>query len=197
HVHTHGYCHWDVTPENILVTTLGIADYSLVPPRTGPDEKDVVALVKLADFGQALQDYGSGSGPCVTHGQWYHAPEVLLSSEHCSAPVDMWALGTVMAEVVNLRPLFPGFNEMDQFARIRELLGYPFGKTKSGTPGVITSWGSWPEGAELVKKQGYHFQEGLGGTQGSAHGVPANNAVIVSTLSVRPPQIRSCCTHDK
>jgi len=36
-----------------------------------------------------------------------------------------WALGTIMAKLVNLRPLFPGSRQVDQVARICELLGDP------------------------------------------------------------------------
>jgi protein kinase len=38
----------------------------------------------------------------------YRAPEVLLRSTYYSAPIDMFAMGAIMAEMYTLRPLFPG-----------------------------------------------------------------------------------------
>lgn len=38
----------------------------------------------------------------------YRAPEVLLRASHYSAPIDLFALGAIMGELYNLRPLFPG-----------------------------------------------------------------------------------------
>jgi serine/threonine protein kinase len=38
----------------------------------------------------------------------YRAPEVLLRSASYSAPIDMFAMGAIMAEMYTLRPLFPG-----------------------------------------------------------------------------------------
>lgn len=38
----------------------------------------------------------------------YRAPEVLLRSNYYSAPIDMFAMGAIMAEMYTLRPLFPG-----------------------------------------------------------------------------------------
>ena len=39
---------------------------------------------------------------------WYRAPEILLGAKHYSTPVDIWSLGCIFAEMVNMRPLFPG-----------------------------------------------------------------------------------------
>eukprot|EP00983_Pelagomonas_calceolata_P132077 1161834-Pelagomonas_calceolata.AAC.5 len=44
----------------------------------------------------------------------YRAPEVLLRSPYYSAPIDMFAMGAIMAELYMLRPLFPGSSEVHQ-----------------------------------------------------------------------------------
>jgi serine/threonine protein kinase len=50
---------------------------------------------------------------------------VLLRSSTYSFPVDLWAVGAMFAELITLRPLFPGQSEIDQVFRICELLGNP------------------------------------------------------------------------
>jgi hypothetical protein len=34
------------------------------------------------------------------------APEILLGSPKYSCPVDVWSLGTIFAEMINIKPLF-------------------------------------------------------------------------------------------
>lgn len=53
----------------------------------------------------------------------YRAPEVLLRSSIYSSPIDMWAVGCIMAELYTLRPLFPGNSEVDEIFKICQVLG--------------------------------------------------------------------------
>jgi renal tumor antigen len=39
--------------------------------------------------------------------------------------MDMWGVGCVYFEIVTLFPLFPGDNELDQIAKIHNILGSP------------------------------------------------------------------------
>jgi renal tumor antigen len=39
--------------------------------------------------------------------------------------MDMWGVGCVYFEIVTLFPLFPGDNELDQIAKIHNVLGSP------------------------------------------------------------------------
>lgn len=55
----------------------------------------------------------------------YRAPEVLLRSTNYSSPIDVWALGCIMAELYTLRPLFPGSSEIDELFKICSVLGTP------------------------------------------------------------------------
>ncbi len=50
--------------------------------------------------------------------RWYRAPEVLLRSPYYSAPIDIFAMGAIMAELYTLRPLFPGSSEADEIHKI-------------------------------------------------------------------------------
>lgn len=160
HIHASGYFHRDMKPENLLVTTTGLYDYRSLSPLASPDaplEKDVVVIVKLADFGLARE---TNSAPPYTEyvsTRWYRAPEVLLKSRDYSNPVDMWALGAIMAELVNLRPLFPGQGEIDQVARICEQLGDPCEDYGTDARGKPIGGGKWTRGVRMARAVGFSF----------------------------------------
>ena len=79
----------------------------------------------------------------------YRAPELLLRSTNYNSPVDIFALGCIMAELYTFCPLFPGNNEIDQLNKIVKVLGTP-DKT------------DWPEGYKLAQSRGYYFPDEKG-----------------------------------
>ncbi|ERE75069.1 serine/threonine-protein kinase ICK-like protein [Cricetulus griseus] len=113
-IHKHGFFHRDLKPENLLCM--------------GPE------LVKIADFGLAREIRSRPPYTDYVSTRW--APEVLLRSTNYSSPIDVWAVGCIMAEVYTLRPLFPGASEIDTIFKICQVLGTPK-KT------------DWPEGYQL------------------------------------------------
>jgi len=160
HIHAYGYFHRDMKPENVLVTTTGLFDYTTVSPiapPNAPKEKDVVAIIKLADFGLARETKSLPPYTEYVSTRWYRAPEVLLLSRDYSNPVDMWALGTIMAELVNLRPLFPGSDQVDQVARICEILGDPSDEYGIDHTASTIGGGAWPKGDRLAQAVGFQF----------------------------------------
>lgn len=82
-MHKHGYFHRDMKPENLLCM--------------GPD------LVKIADFGLAREIRSRPPYTDYVSTRWYRAPEVLLRSSVYSAPIDIWAVGCIMAELYTFR----------------------------------------------------------------------------------------------
>jgi serine/threonine protein kinase len=97
--HVRGVMHRDLKPQNILVSKDGrlkLADFGLarafVPP-IRPFTHEVVTL-------------------------WYRAPEILLGCKTYALPVDIWSVGTILAEMVTKRPLFPGDSEVDELFKI-------------------------------------------------------------------------------
>ena len=160
HIHANGYFHRDMKPENVLVTTTGLFDYtsvSPIAPSNAPPEKDVIAIIKLADFGLARE---TNSAPPYTEyvsTRWYRAPEVLLFSRDYFNPVDMWAFGTIMAELVNLKPLFPGQDQRDQIGKICEILGDPSHSYGFDRNGVQIGGGAWIKGNNLASSIGFEF----------------------------------------
>ncbi|KAL6334198.1 hypothetical protein AAG906_006785 [Vitis piasezkii] len=61
---------------------------------------------------------------------------VMLQSSTYGSVVDMWAMGTIMAELFTLLPLFPGSSEADEIYKICSVMGSP-------------TWNSWAEGLKL------------------------------------------------
>lgn len=66
---------------------------------------------------------------------WYRAPEILLGQRTYTPAVDMWSVGTIFAEMVNRKPLWPGDSEIDELFRIFRTLGTP---TEAVWPGVTS-----------------------------------------------------------
>lgn len=160
HIHLHGYFHRDMKPENLLITTTGLADYPPSAPYAlpgTPPERDVLVIVKLADFGLARETRSKPPYTEYVSTRWYRAPEVLLRSRDYSNPVDMWALGTILAELVNLKPLFPGQSEVDQVFQICEVLGDPSGEYGADERGRVRGGGAWDRGIKMAKSVGFAF----------------------------------------
>lgn len=74
----------------------------------------------------------------------YRAPEVLLRSTTYNSPIDIWAVGAIMAELFTLRPLFPGTSETDEIFKICAVMGSP-------------THTSWPEGMRLAANMNFKF----------------------------------------
>ncbi|RRT61970.1 hypothetical protein B296_00019253 [Ensete ventricosum] len=55
--------------------------------------------------------------------RWLRAPELLYGSTDYGQEIDLWSLGCVFAELLNLEPLFPGTSDIDQLGRIISVLG--------------------------------------------------------------------------
>uniref|UniRef100_A0A3Q1J1X8 non-specific serine/threonine protein kinase n=1 Tax=Anabas testudineus TaxID=64144 RepID=A0A3Q1J1X8_ANATE len=125
-VHKHGFFHRDMKPENLLCM--------------GPE------LVKIADFGLAREIRSKPPYTDYVSTRWYRAPEVLLRSSTYSSPIDLWAVGCIMAELYTLRPLFPGNSEVDEIFKICQVLG-------------TVKKMDWPEGYQLSSAMNFRFPQ--------------------------------------
>jgi serine/threonine protein kinase len=81
--------------------------------------------VKLADFGLVREIRAIPPFTEYVSTRWYRSPEVLLHSKNYNSPMDIWAMGAIMAELYTGVPLFPGINEKDQLQKIFGVLGCP------------------------------------------------------------------------
>lgn len=115
-IHKMGFFHRDIKPENMLLKG---------------------DIIKIADFGLAREIRSKPPYTDYVSTRWYRAPEVLLRSSNYNSPIDQWAMGTLIAELYTLRPLFPGTSEADEIYKICALLGTPHAQI-------------WLEGTRLV-----------------------------------------------
>ncbi|KAI9275761.1 kinase-like domain-containing protein [Phascolomyces articulosus] len=130
HLHQQGIFHRDMKPENLLI---GFKNKKTMKSQgqqisnNDNAQKEDEMIIKLADFGLAREIKSKPPYTEYVSTRWYRAPEVLLHSTQYSHPVDIWAVGAIFAELVTLKPIFPGRSEIDQLYRICQILGNPLG----------------------------------------------------------------------
>ncbi|EAX89353.1 CMGC family protein kinase [Trichomonas vaginalis G3] len=81
--------------------------------------------VKIVDLGSTRKSFERGPYTEYVSTRWYRAPEILLTSGQYGPSVDVWAVGCMLYELLENRPLFPGKHELDQINRIHALCGTP------------------------------------------------------------------------
>ena len=79
--------------------------------------------LKLCDFGFARPMNPSAVLTDYVATRWYRAPELLVGNVGYNKPVDMWAIGCIMGEIIDGQPLFPGESEIDQLYCIQKIMG--------------------------------------------------------------------------
>eukprot|EP00043_Microstomoeca_roanoka_P005020 m.53168 g.53168 ORF g.53168 m.53168 type:complete len:548 (-) comp12768_c0_seq1:308-1951(-) len=129
YMHKNGFFHRDLKPENLLCNG--------------------TELVKIADLGLAREVRSRPPYTDYVSTRWYRAPEVLLRSTNYNSPIDIWAIGTIMAELYTLRPLLPGSSEVDELFKITSVLGAP-------------SQSTWPEGLKMAANMNFRFPQMVG-----------------------------------
>lgn len=109
YIHSANVIHRDLKPGNILVFRSG--------------------RLKICDFGLARamigNDYDRERYTGYVTTRWYRAPEILLKVDRYHYGLDMWAAGTIIAEIVLRKPLFRGDSSNDQLAKIISVIGSP------------------------------------------------------------------------
>ncbi|XP_039288124.1 MAPK/MAK/MRK overlapping kinase isoform X2 [Nilaparvata lugens] len=104
HLHINGLFHRDIKPENILIKG---------------------DLIKIADLGSVCGTFRHRPFTEYISTRWYRSPECLLTCGYYDSKMDIWSVGCVFFELLTLKPLFPGSNELDQISRIHMILGTP------------------------------------------------------------------------
>ena len=129
HMHKYGFFHRDMKPENLLI-----------------NEK----VVKIADFGLAREIRSIPPYTEYVSTRYYRAPECILKSTNYNSPVDIWAIGCIMAEMyMHPQPLFCGQNEKEVLIKICSILGTP-------------NYDTWSEGIQQANLVGIKFPNNSG-----------------------------------
>jgi serine/threonine protein kinase len=121
YMHKYGFFHRDLKPENLLIKE---------------------GVIKLADFGLAREIRSLPPYSDYVSTRWYRAPECVLRSTNYNSPIDIWAVGAIMVELYNNKPIFPGLNDKDMLFKMSTILGSPL---------------YWYEGQQLAKKIDFKF----------------------------------------
>lgn len=129
YMHKYGFFHRDLKPENLLL---------------------VGDKVKIADFGLAREIRTFPPFTEYVSTRYYRAPECILKSQNYNSPIDIWAMGAIMAEMyLHPQPLFYGANEKQVLFKIASILGPPTHE-------------DWPKGVSQAKALGIKFPSGTG-----------------------------------
>merc|ERR1712151_80728 len=57
--------------------------------------------------------------------RWYRAPEVVLLASEYTVSIDVWAVGCILCELINRKPIFAGKDHLDQIKKIIAVIGSP------------------------------------------------------------------------
>ncbi|KQK18240.1 cyclin-dependent kinase F-1 [Brachypodium distachyon] len=79
-----------------------------------------------ASYSYDAEDMGAEESGALTScvgTRWFRAPELLYGSTNYGQEIDLWSLGCILAELLNLEPIFPGQSDIDQIGRIIGVLG--------------------------------------------------------------------------
>lgn len=104
-IHSREVVHRDLKPENVLVSE--------------DDE------IKICDFGSSKILDPEGKNTPYIVSRYYRAPELILGVSRYSEKIDIWATGCIIAELLTLKPLFPGKTEGSQLLEQIAILGTP------------------------------------------------------------------------
>jgi len=109
YLHSASIVHRDLKPANLLVNKncdLKICDFGLARVLTDKEDDSL-----------GRTDY------VVT--RWYRAPEVVLLASEYTVSIDVWAVGCILCEMINRKPIFAGKDHLDQIKKIVSVLGTP------------------------------------------------------------------------
>ncbi|CAK85270.1 unnamed protein product (macronuclear) [Paramecium tetraurelia] len=179
YLHSAKVLHRDLKPANVLLNedcTVKICDFGLARSVQGIDSSDQALEEEIARQQEEPKKKDEKKGPRMLQKQnklnakavkreltghvvtrWYRAPEVILLEKDYTAAIDVWSVGCIFAELLNMMkenaptfldraPLFPGtscFPLSPERSAIAKKGGFPYSNTDQltvifsvlGTPG--------------------------------------------------------------
>lgn len=113
YLHSAELVHRDIKPSNILLNSdchIKLCDFGLCRSVANKSDNSVSNNAVLTDYVAT---------------RWYRAPEILLGSKYYTKGIDIWAVGTILGEMINGRPVFPGTSTMNQIEKVLEVTNMP------------------------------------------------------------------------
>ncbi|KCZ81084.1 CMGC/CK2 protein kinase [Anncaliia algerae PRA339] len=105
HAHSKGIMHRDIKPQNILID---------------PETRHL----KVIDWGLAEFYHPGNCYPVRVATRYYKGPELLVGYGYYNYSLDIWSFGCLFAELLfGKRPIFAGKDDINQLAKIVEILG--------------------------------------------------------------------------
>ncbi|KAF9496199.1 kinase-like protein [Pleurotus eryngii] len=163
HIHLSVCFHRDLSPR--IYSSPPPAFTNMSPSRSTPrstrHQRDFIVIVKITDFGFARAIESNLRFTEYVSVRWYRAPEVLLLSRNYSAPVDMWALGTVHGRDCQPQTFVSrvwASGSDNQALRDSRDPSRDYGVDADGT---LLGGGPWPEGVRLAREVGLTFPQRL------------------------------------
>jgi serine/threonine protein kinase len=81
--------------------------------------------IKVCDFGMARMEQVGDDMTEEVQTIWYRSPEVLVESRTYSKPIDMWACGCILGELLARKALYMGRHTRNMLELIVKMLGTP------------------------------------------------------------------------
>ena len=125
YIHSLGITHRDLKPQNILV-----------------DEE--TGILKICDFGSAKIISKNESSVSYIASRYYRAPELLMNCSFYGPPIDIWAAGCSLVELLmSGTPIFSGKTNLDVLKNIVNIIGHPRDEDYGSFQHTIMTDKSW------------------------------------------------------
>ncbi len=141
YIHSAKVVHRDLKPQNILINSkcsIRICDFGLARSSIAqevdiygplPEKDPLIFANNAAAIYAASSSEDRERGVCdltnYCSSRWYRSPEQLVNSLNYHTPIDMWALGCIIGEMLQRKPLFPGSCTLSQLTLIVHITGRP------------------------------------------------------------------------
>lgn len=158
-LHNNYILHRDLKPANLLIGNDG--------------------QIKIADFGLARSHSSPENMTFEVVTRWYRAPELLFGARFYGAGIDVWAIGCIFAEIILRSPLFTSESDVQQLAKIFNVLGTPI---PSDWPGVNTL----PHYVEFEPREPMDLSKLFGKPKKPSEGLSSDLDLILKMLTLNP-----------